>query len=331
MCLAPTGAPGGLVRWTPQGAELLEATAAGLVPQAAFALGTLETCPAAAVDGAVRVRRGATSKGLRVALREPGGGWAAPVTLSSTLAAGVSAAVSARGDVVVAWIEYDEGFGEAHVEVARRAPGAAFGTPQRLAADSTIASAEVAVTATGEALLVVADDRALRMAIAPAGSVFAAPARLLRRDVFAGEPALAMTPDGRALLAAPGENGTTLFDREPGGAFVRRPAISFGDSNVALAMLDDGTAIVAWESAGTVTALRREEPGHSARASTSRASSRAAPPTSSRSGSRAVTDRRSSSRACGSRSAPTVADCSPGRASRPGCRPLRWPTVHERS
>ena len=88
VCLAPTGTPGGLVRWTPQGAELLDATAAGLVPQTALALGALRTCPAAAIDASgAGVVAGGTSKGLRVAVRDPGGGWAAPVSLSSARAA----------------------------------------------------------------------------------------------------------------------------------------------------------------------------------------------------------------------------------------------------
>src|SRR5262249_1385392 len=83
-CLAPTGVPGGVVRWAAGGAELLDATAGGLGTQAALGLGTVRTCPAAAVDATgAGVVAGATRKGVRVVVRDPGGTWSAPITLPS--------------------------------------------------------------------------------------------------------------------------------------------------------------------------------------------------------------------------------------------------------
>src|SRR4051812_40986559 len=96
VCLAPTGVRGELVRWTPAGAELLDATAAGLVPKATIALGTLETCPDAAVDASgAGVIAGATKHGVKVAVRDPGGDWGAPATFASGFSSGVAVAVSA--------------------------------------------------------------------------------------------------------------------------------------------------------------------------------------------------------------------------------------------
>jgi hypothetical protein len=231
------------------------------VPQAVLGLGTLRSCPAAAVDASgAAVVAGATRKDVRVVVRDPGGTWGAPIAFPATLGAAVTAAVSARGDVVVAWLEWGEDYRTADVRVARRAAGGAFGEPERIAADFTVEGPMVALTAAGEALLVVSDETSVRVASAAPGVAFPAPRKLLGHSSFGYEPALATTPDGRALLAAPGDGGTTLFDREPGGEFVRRPAIP-SDGDVAVALGGDGSALVAWESAGRVTAMRRAGTG----------------------------------------------------------------------
>jgi hypothetical protein len=263
VCLAPTGAPGGLVRWTPKGAELLEATAAGLVPRAEFALGSLETCPAAAEDpSGAGVIAGATRRGVKVAVRDPGGGWGAPVTFASKLASGVSVALSARGDAVVVWREFEADFEHSRLLVVRRTAGGAFGPPQRLAREGLrTAEAQVALEPDGTALLVLTDDRAARLVSAAPGAPFGAPRRLVASNFFGDEPVLAVAPNGRALLVVPTDEGTALFDRDPGGEFVRRPTLRGGDGDLAVALLDDGTALLAWQSDGQISLLRRDGTG----------------------------------------------------------------------
>src|SRR5262245_44884512 len=108
-CLRATGAPGELIAWAPGGARPLRATATGLVAETTLALGDTDRCPVAAVQpngaGVVAV---ATPKSITVALREPGGAWSAPVVLphSAVETDRVAAAISERGDAILAWREY---------------------------------------------------------------------------------------------------------------------------------------------------------------------------------------------------------------------------------
>src|SRR5262249_28131144 len=110
-CLSATGAPGELVRWAANGAQLLRATPAGFAGAPLVALGGRpEGCPVAAArpDGAGVVAAPLTEGGIGVALRDPGGAWQ-PAQLipesSDASVEDVAAAVSARGDAVVVWIE----------------------------------------------------------------------------------------------------------------------------------------------------------------------------------------------------------------------------------
>jgi hypothetical protein len=114
------------------------------------------------------------------------------------------------------------------------------------------------VTGDGAALLAIADRRAVRLASAAPGAPFGAPRTLARGDAFSSDVALAVTPDGRALLAADLGSGLALFDREPGGAFVRRPSLPGDGSGLALALAPDGTAVVATGSGDSVGAIMRD-------------------------------------------------------------------------
>jgi len=146
------------VRWTPSGAELLDATPAGLVPQASIALGAQRSCPLAAVDpGGAGVLAGASKRGVRVVARDPGGTWSAPASISSRLAYVTSVAVSPRGDAVVAWVESDDDYTDVQLKVARRAPGGTFGAATHVATGSEVEGAEVSLDAAGAALLVYTD------------------------------------------------------------------------------------------------------------------------------------------------------------------------------
>src|SRR5688572_10294405 len=84
-CVSPTGAPGEILRWTEGGVELLTATADGLRSTSGVPLGSLRGCPRVAADvSGAAVAAGATARGLRVAVREPGAGGFAPVRLVET-------------------------------------------------------------------------------------------------------------------------------------------------------------------------------------------------------------------------------------------------------
>ena len=128
-CLAATGAPGELIRWTDTGAEVMRATRGGLSATAEVRLGRLFGCPvAAARPGGAGVLVGGTLSGLRIALREPGAGWAAPISLPVEFALDPAAAISSRGDAVVAWVEIDHRF-RTRLRAVRRPAGGSFGAP----------------------------------------------------------------------------------------------------------------------------------------------------------------------------------------------------------
>ena len=123
-CLRPTGAPGlvGLLapverRMSPY--DLLRISRGGVTVAATARLGILDECPAVAADpsghaivaGDVRARR---FRGIiRAALAEPGGGFGAPIDIARTRSSltRVAAAVSPRGDAVVAWTATRQGAG----------------------------------------------------------------------------------------------------------------------------------------------------------------------------------------------------------------------------
>src|SRR3954447_17613946 len=107
VCVRATGVPGELIRWTRGGVELMQARADGLHDARTVRAGTLNQCPAVAADATTgaAVVAGTTPRGIAVAVRGPGGAWAAPVTISTPYYPGVRAAVSPRGDAIVAWVE----------------------------------------------------------------------------------------------------------------------------------------------------------------------------------------------------------------------------------
>ncbi len=249
-CLRATGAPGELVRWVASGAEVLQARPDGLVPVTTVGLGKLRDCPAVADAGGWSVLAGPTASGVRIALREPGGAWGPPVTIAAKLTYGVEVAVSARGDVVVAWLEAASPR-TTEVRAVRRPAGGAFGAPERLGGMAEYEQLSVGITGDGETLLAIAAEEGLQLATARPGLPFTTPRLLVESQYFNGDPALAVAPDGRALLATSTMDGLVLLEREPGADFVRRPVIrasSFDD--IALALGPQGAAVVAWQSGG---------------------------------------------------------------------------------
>jgi hypothetical protein len=249
-CLRATGAPAELVRWVAGGAEVLQAGPDGLVPVTTVPLGKLRDCPAAADASGAGVLAGPTASGVRIALREPGGGWSPPVTIPVKLAYGVEVAISARGDAVVAWLE-SAATTSTRVRAVRRPAGGAFGAPEDIGGVADYDQLLAGITGDGEALLAITGDKGLDLATARPGLPFTPPRLLVESEYFSGDPGLAVAPDGRALLAATTMDGLILLEREPGADFVRRPAIrasSFDSIAVALGL--QGAAVVAWQSGG---------------------------------------------------------------------------------
>ena len=285
-CLRSTGVPGELARWTPAGIELLLADAGGLTPTAEVALGSSRICPeiagrpnGAAVAAAV-VKRGSTTS-VRVAVRDPGGTFGAPVTLALPAVpvhGVVTAAVasSARGDALVAVSVGSPPTGPASVLAFRRVPGGAFGPPQTLATTKMAAFENVQAGADDAGGLTVAwvlgkvetlGSLPLEVAAAPPGGAFAAPQKLGGASTFAA-PALAVAANGRALLAVAGDDGIRVAEREPGAASFGPPVVVGAAGlvgRVTLALADDGAAVLAWPANGTredaVSVATRSAPG----------------------------------------------------------------------
>lgn len=287
-CLRPTGTPGlvGMLgplerRMSPY--DLLRVSAGGVTVAATARLGILDECPAVAADPsghaivAGAARSGRRFRGvIRAALAEPGGGFAAPIDIARTRSGltRVAAAVSPRGDAVVAWAvtRYQTGRGmpdgRTRVIAALRPAGGTFGSPQlltpwRRSSFAPTATVSVGMEASGRATVAWAQpipDRgniphlsAIAVATAAPGEPFG-PARVLTTRVQDAERVtLSVAPDGRAMLAHDGQGTIRVFERTAGGSeFVsvlrlrrRRDFSEWQDPDVALA--SDGSALVAWQ------------------------------------------------------------------------------------
>ncbi len=254
-CLRATGVPGELTRWAPGGMRILRADAGGLEPVGDVRLGAIIGCPGVAADpDGAAVMAAPVKGGLSVALRDPGGGWGAPVTLPSDASiSGVQAAVSPRGDAVLAWYEYSSQ--RVRVRAVLRPAGGALGPVQTLVPWGQVlrSPAEVAagMSADGEALLAVDSPRGVTL-VSGRGT-FAAP------QVLAAKPAgaeIAVAPNGRVLITA----GKQLFERPPGGEFGAPQPLAAAPS--AIAVGDDGAAALAWFNGDIgVTAMVRPAGG----------------------------------------------------------------------
>jgi hypothetical protein len=140
LCLRATGAPGEVVRWAADGAEMVQATASGFGASVHVKLGqSYGECPitVAQPSGAAVVLQ-LLEEGIGVAVRDPGGSFG-PVQTLGTRDAPIddpAAAVTPRGDVVVGWTEKVLVRSEirARLLVARRPAGGTFGAPIELQA-----------------------------------------------------------------------------------------------------------------------------------------------------------------------------------------------------
>jgi hypothetical protein len=300
-CLRPTGTPGlvGMLgtlerRMSPY--DLLRVSPGGITVTATARLGILDACPTVAADpsghavvaGAVRARR---YRGvIRAALAEPGGGFGAPVDIARTRtsAMGVAAAVSPRGDAVVAWTvaRYARrrglGAGRTRVIAALRPAGGTFGRPQfltpwRRSSFVPMSRVSAGMEASGRATVAwvqpIPDRRnipslsTVEVATAEPGQRFGPPQVITRRVQDAERVALSVASDGRAMIAHDGQGMIQVFERAPGvSEFVllqplrpRRGFSEWQEPDVALA--PDGSALVGWQdgqdTAGVFVASRR--------------------------------------------------------------------------
>lgn len=263
-----TGRPGEVAVGTATGVRTLRATRAGFEPVGevrmgdGFSAGELVSAPsgAAVLAGTVNYE-----DSVAAAVRDPGGAWSAPLPVAERQGWAperVRAAVSARGDVVVAWTESRfRPEPSTRVRVARRAAGeAAFGPAIVLVSSPRFESAsfEMAVTDAGETIVswTQVDDSAkgavrllLKAAFAPPGADFGAPQTLAEVDRNTNA-ALAVAGDGRALISYVQDGFLSFAERPPGGTFapgVRLSRVSDPAGTTTLARLGrDGAAAIAW-------------------------------------------------------------------------------------
>ncbi len=285
-CLRATGAPGELVRWTSTGASFLQAGAGGVTPGAEVGAGRpLTDCPVVASqpNGAgllAFVCQDAGAKPIvRVSLRAPGGTWSAPTTLAGAHPyAPPALAVSERGEAVLAWAEPVGAFQKQtyRVRVARRPAGGTFGVPQTLATQKLTSPPDplAGIAANGEAIVAWAalgesgtfplePIGSAEAAIAPPGGTFSAPSRISG----VSDAALAVAPDGRALLALTGAGKVRVAERASGQAFGAPVDVADAPdllgAAAAVALRADGGAVVAWQgvAAQSLSAVTRTGPG----------------------------------------------------------------------
>ena len=301
-CLQSTGAPGELARVGSAGLEFLQAGPGGVVPTGYVVTGGQPiACPVAVVRPggagalivpAARLTGADDDEGqVWVAARDPGGIWTQASLVASSATAypiNVAAAASARGDAIAAWIELREK-NEAysfHIRAVRRGPGERFGAPVEIVAgpvrDLDVSrGVRAAIAAEGETVVVwgLAGPyrRRSRRPVGRSGrrSGWGSLPRLTfdldsPSAAFAAlaspPPALAMAPDGRALVLFASRTGPQVVERAPGAGFGAAAAV--GDAataadQIAADLGADGRAIVAWRVAGggAVLSAARERPG----------------------------------------------------------------------
>jgi hypothetical protein len=242
--------------------DLLELQGDRLARLATSTLGWLPDCPEiATADAAPPLAagivllprgRGHFATALRVATLGE-----APQTLRP--AGGTpSVATAPGGAAIVAWIKRGPGlFAKARVMVAiRRSASAPFGTPTAVDGRPADQRAAVAgIDAAGRAVVAWRTgsprnflQEVVHVAVADASGRFGPPRTLMRTGGWS--LALAVAPDGRALLVAEGLDGLLAYERLPGQAdFTRVPLPSVPYvADLAVALNADGGAVIAYRT-----------------------------------------------------------------------------------
>ena len=295
------------VRGARYGAALYAAGAEGLASagEVLFGHGVVE-CPLAAVaaSGAAvvaapmvttprrRVQRlDSPPQRLRVAVRDPGGAFGAPVEVGRLRPRSgwiePSVAVATDGSAVVAWIErYNVlrpgGRGRVAIRVVTRVPGEPFGAPQtlfdRTHGDSASQGDVVAqIDGAGRATVAWARPRpprgrgglgvtaAIEVANAAAGVAFGPPELLAGYVEGFSSVELAVTPEGRALLVHDGQAGIDVYERWPGaaafGAATTFAAFEGLGGRPGVALAPDGSAVLAWRFGDAIDGVVRTGAG----------------------------------------------------------------------
>ena len=263
-CAGTTGAPGELVVATKTGVRFVSATRAGFQLGQALDLGPNFECQAVKVrPSGAGVIVGDVQGAIVAVVRDPGGTWSAPATISKTNSSAyslyASADVSDRGDVIVAYKESRYGEEEhTRFKVARRAPGQTFGAEQQIGTSSEKLGDIVAgIAATGEAFLVtsaIKNDRVpfqvpVDVRIAPPGGAFGVPVHLATTHLLSGA-SLDVAADGRALVATVQGSSVVVAERAPGEGFgAPVPVGTIGDTTLASASVTlgpGGSAAIVW-------------------------------------------------------------------------------------
>ena len=269
-CLQTTGTPGELALSGigADGVQLLRADRTGVTRTQTLSVPSCSTV-VGRPNGA-GVAAGGSDSTVVAAVRDPGGAWSVPLDLdyptSNWNVTATAAAVSDRGDAVVAWVEHT--FKEPErmrVRVARRAPGAGFGEPQTLATGANeIQDVQAGVAANGDAFVLwttkegafAPHRNVVRVANAPAGQPLGAPT-IVGTMPWRSDAALAVAQDGQALVALRQARSMMVVERPPGGTFGGPTFVGTADDAVgvvAQAVIEDGgRAAIAWrgiDSAG---------------------------------------------------------------------------------
>jgi hypothetical protein len=285
-CLRPAGPPGmvgliGAVRSRMSPYELLRVSATGVTVAGTARLGILDQCPAvaAAPNGHAIVAAGVwghRSRGvIRAALAEPGRDFGPPEDIAGSRHAPVSlaAAVSPRGDAVVAWTLARPVRGErradarTRVVAALRPAGGDFGpprflTPWRRGSFFPFAAVSAGMDAYGTATVAwsqpipdrrdISGLRRVEVATAGPGERFGQAQTVAAQVQDTERVALAVQADGRALLAHDGRDTIDLYERGPGTSSFERVDATPGRTprpgweSPELALAPDGSAVLAW-------------------------------------------------------------------------------------
>ena len=203
---------------------------------------------------------------VQAAVRPPGGGWSAPVTLSAhgEAAQRASVAIGADGEAVAVWENAVKG-GEFTVEAAAHAAGGGWQAAHALSPVGTIAALpQVAVDADGEALAVWAQSReTIESAARPAGGEWQLPVTLSSLGPAVTEPELAIDPQGVAaavwdLVPSGKASEATVRAAIRGAAreWTREATLSeAGAVAPAVAIDAGGDATAVWQEANAPTAI----------------------------------------------------------------------------
>ena len=227
-CLRATDTPGEVAVPVLNGIRFLQATKDGLQTVQDAQIGAGFRCRTVATrpSGAGVIVGQSSGNVLMAVVRDPGGAWSAPLSIDAGSVDDVAAAVSDRGDVIIAVKEY-LGHDRWRFRVTRRAPAGTLSPLVPLGPTTpNLGTIRVGAAATGEAFALYSASTAskapsripLQVAIAPPGGGFGAPAHLLDTRLFAF-PSLTVAQDGRAVVAASDAARVQVFERAPGAAF----------------------------------------------------------------------------------------------------------------